>query len=272
MSRRTWWLCAALMLGGCAPGNTGLIIAGVVAPGSYPTCTYDSANSQYLDGVIDIASETVQYTMVPLFYNQLINLSNSGSSGPASADPNVMQVQSAQVELQDVTGATLSLPGLPNPFTVPATGFVPSSDGMTAGQGVGRIQNHPSGLRRGPQDDRGRHGHRRGRQGGGRDGGQRGGGEPPVRLDGARLQRLPRRVRRGHERPGLRALLHARPGPTPEAAGRLPGGGGSPVHDLRSLSARSRRGGTRERADGAQPSLAPSRFRALPPRGRRRSG
>lgn len=141
MSRRTWWLCAALIVGGCAPGNPGLVIGGIVAPSDYPDCVYDTANAHYLTGVLDVAAVTVEYRVVPLYFNQLLNLSTNGSTtaGPPRADPNVITVSSAEVELRDVTGAPLALPGFPNPFSVPATGFIPSSDGTTAGSATGAI-------------------------------------------------------------------------------------------------------------------------------------
>lgn len=142
MSRRTWWLCAAMIVGGCAPGNPGLIIGGIVAPSDYPDCSYDTTNAQLPSGVLDVAAASVEYVMVPVYFNQLLNLSTNGSTtaGPPRADPNVIAVSEAQVELRDVTGAPLALPaGFPNPFRVPATGFIPSSDGTNAGSAVGAI-------------------------------------------------------------------------------------------------------------------------------------
>jgi len=73
--------------------------------------------------------------------NQLVNLGNSGSSGPPRADPNVIQVQEVEVEIRDTAGATIDLGGGPNPYTVPAGGgVVPSSDGSTTGEGLGTAQ------------------------------------------------------------------------------------------------------------------------------------
>jgi hypothetical protein len=52
----------------------------------------------------------------------------------------VVNVVRAEVELRDVNGAPFLLGALPNPFTVPATGFIPSSDGTSAGVGLGDVE------------------------------------------------------------------------------------------------------------------------------------
>lgn len=140
--RTTWWCCVVLALGGCAPGNPGLVIGGVLAPSD--TCSYESSGTQLLAGTLDVApalaGQPVSYSIVPIYFNQLINLGESGTSGPPMADPNVMFVQEAQVELRDFNGTPLAFGGLPNPYRVPATGFIPSSDGTTAGEGIGAIE------------------------------------------------------------------------------------------------------------------------------------
>lgn len=138
MIRRTLLFCALAALGGCAPGDPGLIVARVLAPNQ--TCAYDVANLSISSGVLDVLPAGTRYFAVVVVYNQLLNLSQSGSSGPPMADPNVMNIQEARIELQDMGGNTIDFVDLPNPFTVPATGFIPSSDGMEAGQGLGFIE------------------------------------------------------------------------------------------------------------------------------------
>ena len=139
MLRRTWWLWTGMLLGACAPGNSGLIITGVVAPND--SCVLDISNPNVSLGVLDTATTPrVEYTLHPRLANQLINLGQSGTTGVPMADPNVMNLREAQVELRDVADQPLALPGLPNPYTVPASGFIPSSDGTTIGEGIGTIQ------------------------------------------------------------------------------------------------------------------------------------
>lgn len=137
MVRRTLW-CAVLVLAGCAPGNTGLVLAGPLEPDD--ECVYDSSSAFLTGGVLDVAPGRVSYTVTALAFNQLINLGSSGATAPPMADPNVITVQEAQVELRDVQGNPLALAGLPNPFTVPATGFIPSSDGTDPGTGLTTIE------------------------------------------------------------------------------------------------------------------------------------
>lgn len=148
MFRRTLWTItlSALLFGGCAPGNTGLLILNVVAPDD--SCLYAVGNPQHSSGVLDVAPppgyDGGGYVAFFRFGNQLLNLSRTGSSGPAMADPNVMQVQQLEVELQDVGGTPLALGG-PNPYTVPAGGgVVPSSDGSAAGEALGSAELIPA--------------------------------------------------------------------------------------------------------------------------------
>jgi hypothetical protein len=140
--RRSVWLWAVLMLGGCAPGNPGLFIVGALAPGD--GCLFEAGNPQLTSGILDVSGREVRYVMAPLFVNQLLNLGETGAGGPPRADPNYVSVQEAQIELRDLAGDPLALAGLPNPFRVPATGFVPSSDGTTFGEGVGRLELIPA--------------------------------------------------------------------------------------------------------------------------------
>lgn len=137
--RRTLTLIVGLgLLTGCAPGNPGLVILNVVAPDEQ--CVYDVGNPQQTGGVWDLSAGT-GYAVAVRYGNQLIDLGNSGTTGPPRANPNVIDVQEVEVEIRDTAGAPLGLGGLPNPYTVPAGGgVIPSSDGSTAGEGVGSVQ------------------------------------------------------------------------------------------------------------------------------------
>lgn len=138
--RRMWSLVAVLGLAGCAPGNPGLIVGGALAPDDM--CAYEEANLRLLQGVLDVRSVRVSYFLTPVLFSQLLNLGGTGA--PPRADPNPINVNRAEVELRDVNGAPFLFGGLPNPFTVPATGFVPSSDGMSAGVGIGNVELVPA--------------------------------------------------------------------------------------------------------------------------------
>lgn len=144
MARRTlWWfpLSAALVLG-CAPGNPGLVVMNVVAPNDQ--CNYDVSNPMLATGTYDLESGA-PYVAYLRFGNQLINLGESGTSGPPRADPNVVVVQEIEVELRDAGGNLVSVGGLPNPVTLPAGGgAIPSSDGTTFGEGIGAAELIPA--------------------------------------------------------------------------------------------------------------------------------
>lgn len=136
MGRRTWCWCLVSMLAGCAPGNPGLVIGGALAPSD--DCSYETSNLTVHTGVLDVAPGRVSYTLTAVVFNQLINLASptGGMGRPPMADPNVITIQQAEVELRDVQENALALAGAPNPYTVPAHGFIPSSDGTEAGSGI----------------------------------------------------------------------------------------------------------------------------------------
>lgn len=140
MGRRTWCWCLVVVLAGCAPGNPGLVIGGAIAPSD--SCSFELSGARIHTGVLDVAPARVSYTLTAAVFNQLINLSNptGGMGRPPMADPNVMTITDAQVELRDVQGNPLALGAAGNPYTVPAHGFVPSSDGSEAGSAIATAQ------------------------------------------------------------------------------------------------------------------------------------
>lgn len=146
MLRRTGVWFALWALAGCAPGNPGMVIGGVLKPND--ECIYETSNVRLLNGVLDVLpaehGQPVTYWIRAVLFNQLLNLGQSGMDGPPMADPNVVTVVEAEVELRDINGVPLALGALPNPYRVPATGFVPSSDGTSAGSGIGSAQIIPA--------------------------------------------------------------------------------------------------------------------------------
>lgn len=136
MGRRTWCWCLVVVLAGCAPGNPGLLIGGALAPSD--DCSYEASGATLHTGVLDVAPGRVSYTLNALVFNQLINLSNptGGMGRPPMADPNVITIRQAQVELRDVQDNPIALGAAANPYTVAAHGFVPSSDGSEAGAAI----------------------------------------------------------------------------------------------------------------------------------------
>lgn len=131
-------LLAALTFG-CAPGNPGMVVAGVIAPDDQGA--YAVGNATIASGTYDTLFPGRPYTAVLRVLNQLINLPNSGTSGVPTADTNVIQPYEAEIELRDTAGNPLALGDLPNPFRVPVGGqLIASSDGTTAGEGLASVE------------------------------------------------------------------------------------------------------------------------------------
>mgnify|MGYP001628102225 CR=1 FL=1 len=120
MSRHRWIIVSLLTaLAGCAPGNPGGVVLNVIEPDDQ--CVVAVGNNAVAAGAYDPAS------------------------GVPTADPNVMQVTAAEIELQDIQGNPIG--GFDNPFRVPVGGsLLPSSDGMTAGEGVVDVEIVPPGV------------------------------------------------------------------------------------------------------------------------------
>lgn len=133
---RAAWLCVGLAA--CAPGSPSMFIEGALAPDAQ--CGYLVSNPFLPGGTLDTSATTITYTLVPELGNQVLDISSEGSTDPPLADPSTILLRAADVELQDVTGAPLALGALPNPYQVPATGSVRSSDGASIGKGLGALE------------------------------------------------------------------------------------------------------------------------------------
>lgn len=133
--------------GGCAPSNPGLVIDGVIPPPSGGMCLYDASATVFLlSGVLDTldvgAPFGPRYVAYLRIANHLIN--NFRGTYPLRADPNVMTIIAADIEITNIDGSVTSFPGLPNPFRVAATGMVPSAASESAGLGVSAIEVLPA--------------------------------------------------------------------------------------------------------------------------------
>lgn len=102
------------------------------------SCIYSPGNECLSRGLYN-PSLGGGYSIYPRYTNQL---RSRGSNAPLRADPNGIHIRGAEVEIQAADGSTLGV-GLPNPFSIPTSTFVPSAGGAdpsNAGQAVGDLQ------------------------------------------------------------------------------------------------------------------------------------
>lgn len=123
-------VCAALAGGlvGCVDDNgSSLFISGNIAPDE--SCTISVDNEIVTRGRLNVEFNSGAYTFHPIYNNSLIK---NSSDAPPRPDPNGLLVDGAEVEILDSAGNTVGFGGLPNPFTVSNTSFVPSSSGPSS--------------------------------------------------------------------------------------------------------------------------------------------
>ncbi len=121
---------------GCAPANPGLTIDGVLVP-SADMCAYTTSSAFLVEGVLDTNPDVsplvrpagVRYVAVLRVANHLINTANRVY--PFMADPNVMNLETAEIEILNTDGSRFTfgdgLSNLPNPYRVTATGSIAST-------------------------------------------------------------------------------------------------------------------------------------------------
>ncbi len=129
---------------GCVDDNNSIFIEGNVIPQQQEdTCSLTSDSDQLLTSGVYNVDIGGAYRVFPLYNNQLRNRASDTRS-----DPNGINVRSAEVELRAIDGQPVNFGGLPNPFTVPTSTFVPaSSDGTTPMRRVGEIEVIPTAYR-----------------------------------------------------------------------------------------------------------------------------
>jgi hypothetical protein len=107
---------------GCV-GDDGpaVVVTGVILPDE--TCVLTPGDAMLARGAFDVSSMT-GYDLFPVFVSQLVDRS---AAAPPRANPNDVQILGAEVTIQDAAGGTISFAGLPNPFTVRGSSFIPSN-------------------------------------------------------------------------------------------------------------------------------------------------
>ncbi len=136
-------VCTALAGGlvGCVDDDgPSLFISANILPDS--ECIIGPDGTVLLGGTLNVEFNSGSYRFHPVYNNSLIQ---NPSEAPPRPDPNGILVDGAEVEVLDSAGDTVGFGGLPNPFTVRNTAFVPSSSGPTApGTAVGSLDILPA--------------------------------------------------------------------------------------------------------------------------------
>jgi hypothetical protein len=128
-------ITALVLLAGCVDHDaSSFFVSGHVKPDD--ECFLEPGNPLVSRGVFNVEA-AFGYFVFPLYNNQL---RNRGSDAPLRADPNGILITSAEVELRGAAGLPIAFGAPPNPFTVPTSNYVPSTENAnTPAQAVGNI-------------------------------------------------------------------------------------------------------------------------------------
>lgn len=141
--RRFASLALLTLLVGCAPSNPGLVIDGVLAIPD--NCTFSSSSAVYaLAPTLDTADygtlrpQGIRYEATFRVTNRLLSLFNSRY--PLRADPNIMTLQYADIELMQIDGTAPNLGGLPNPYRVTTAATINASTTVGGVSGLAPVE------------------------------------------------------------------------------------------------------------------------------------
>lgn len=127
----------AVLVPACAENDSSLAIIGVLVP-TTDTCLVvaDITSPQYKEGTFDVAIG-YQYAASVLVENQMVP---RGDPNKLRTETNSVQLYSADVQVQDASGATLArADGSSAEFTVPISGFVGVGLGGVPGVGFTNV-------------------------------------------------------------------------------------------------------------------------------------
>lgn len=122
---------------GCVDDGVSVFVANAIAPEqSDEGCTWDPGSDVSMPGGTLDVSFGGSYFVYPRIINQLQRRGRSGV-----AETNGVQLTAAEVTIRALDGTAIALPGLPNPFRVPMSGYIPpSASPDSPGVGFGRIE------------------------------------------------------------------------------------------------------------------------------------
>lgn len=119
------------LLGSCVADSVSLRVSCILSPET--DCTYMESSACYLYGRMNLGSTRERYKAVLRVSN---GLKSRARDVPPQSEPNGVTVREVEVEITDSAGRKPALSGgLPNPFTVQATGDVePGEDAPVGGE------------------------------------------------------------------------------------------------------------------------------------------
>jgi hypothetical protein len=125
-------LLAPFTLGSCVADSVSLRITCDVAPED--DCTYEEGADCYVNGELNVHPGDM-VSMAAQNYKAVLRVVNGlkprDREVPPLSETNGIQIYQFEVRIKDSAGETLSLSGLPNPYTVPASGFIePADEGL----------------------------------------------------------------------------------------------------------------------------------------------
>lgn len=127
----------AALIPSCADNNQTIFIRQVQAVQA-PECTVtsDATALVWPSGFVDVGIAS-NFIVNPLVGNQLLA---KGEARQNKSEPNRVQLEGAEVELVEPTGATISIGGLPNPYSVIVTGTIDPTTSADASYGVTTVE------------------------------------------------------------------------------------------------------------------------------------
>lgn len=144
-------MTAACLLA-CAPEGPAAIVVGSMIPDD--ECVVSADSTFLLKGSYDVSAGVrdqcnSSYNMALLVNSYLIRRgSPTGSPPTLRAEPNVLRITEASVELLQVNGVrfpfNMTTPALPNPFSVTTFAMVPPSELEDPGAGIALVEVIPS--------------------------------------------------------------------------------------------------------------------------------
>jgi hypothetical protein len=150
LPRLSLWI-APLVLTACAPeGPSGFVTAHLVPDEECIVSNEPGANPFVAQGLYDVSAGDQGDCDAPYILNLLVNsfLRPNNDVGLGRAEPNVLQLHSAEVRLMDISRATIEFNRgdtvLPNPFLVTTNGSLFPTDGDEPSTAVAFVETIPS--------------------------------------------------------------------------------------------------------------------------------